>query len=212
MHRWLPTRHFSCTYTTNRPRNPLPYFFSRRQRRAAPKQKVVPLFTPSNLSGFLSFLSGMKNADIHTTFGAAYIGIIASSLYESNRFSTTKTNVVFPVAFLASFRCNVTPTTTGILWIDLSTRCWCVLDHQPGGSFSHQPLFCLIRWECYGSYSITSRLALKTHPFLRLLEAAHSILISHFFYHYVIINWGNTLAIVTQPIVWSVVLRPRYSP
>lgn len=40
----------------------------------------------------------------------------------------------------------------------------------------------------------------------RLLEAAHSVLIGHFFYHYVIINWGDALAIVTQPIVWSVLL------
>ena len=30
MHRWLPTRHFSCTYTTNHLTTPLPHFFSRR--------------------------------------------------------------------------------------------------------------------------------------------------------------------------------------
>lgn len=38
----------------------------------------------------------------------------------------------------------------------------------------------------------------------RLLEAAHSFLISHFFYHYVIANWGQTIVILTEPIVWSV--------
>ena len=45
-----------------------------------------------------------------------------------------------PAASSASFRCNVTPTTTGTLWIDHSTRCWYVLDHQVERSFSHQHL------------------------------------------------------------------------
>ena len=41
-------------------------------------------------------------------------------------------------------------------------------------------------------------------PLSRVLEATHSFLISHFFYHYVIVNWGRTIVIITEPIVWSV--------
>lgn len=39
-----------------------------------------------------------------------------------------------------------------------------------------------------------------------MLEAAHSFCSWHFFYHYVIDDWGKTLALVTEPIVWLVVL------
>ena len=45
MHRWLPTRHASCTYTTNHPTSPSLTSSPdarRRLRRAASKQKVVP--------------------------------------------------------------------------------------------------------------------------------------------------------------------------
>ena len=126
-------------------------------------------------------------------------------------FLPLQANVSCPsAASSAYFRCNVTPTTTGTLWIGHSTRSWYVLDRQLKRSFSHQFPFHPTRLQYCGSYSITNPLAPKTYPFPRLLEAAHSILISHFFYHYVIINWGNTLAIVTQPIVWSVVLRSRH--
>ena len=42
-------------------------------------------------------------------------------------------------------------------------------------------------------------------PLFRLLEGGHSFLICHFFYHYVFIHWGQTLLILTEPIVWSVI-------
>lgn len=47
---------------------------------------------------------------------------------------------------------------------------------------------------------------LATYLSHRLLEAAHSFCSWHFFYHYVIDDWGKTLALVTEPIVWLVVL------
>ena len=80
--------------------------------------------------------------NIHTTFGVAYIGITVSTLYESIYFSAVDPGLQaneshFAVASSASFRCNVTPTTTGTLWIDRSTRYWYALDHPDQGSSSH---------------------------------------------------------------------------
>jgi len=112
MQRWLPTRLFSCTYTTdprkNSPPPPSSYLDAcRRQRRAVSKRKVVQgdpsLFVSQQLlkrsfpsffpfSFFLSFYN-MKNVDIHTTFGAAFIGITSSSLYAS-------TALLSPVVYL----------------------------------------------------------------------------------------------------------------
>jgi len=42
---------------------------------------------------------------------------------------------------------------------------------------------------------------------LWLLEAAHSFCSWHFFYHYVIEDWGKTLALVTEPIVWTLAVQ-----
>lgn len=50
------------------------------------------------------------------------------------------------------------------------------------------------------------------NPLFRLLEAAHSVLICHFFYHYVIVYWGQTLVVLKEPIVWSVISTFRGFP
>lgn len=88
------------------PRKPLPYFFSRRPPTTAkgsikaegrprsslssPPPSLRSVHFPPFFSRFLSFpSSGMQGANIHTTFGAAFIGIMISSLYESNRPSIT---------------------------------------------------------------------------------------------------------------------------
>ncbi|KAF9648175.1 hypothetical protein BDM02DRAFT_3096964 [Thelephora ganbajun] len=95
----------------------------------------------------------MHNANIHNTFGAAFIGITASSF-------------IFGI---------------------LSMQCYTYYHRYP----LDRPF-----------YKILVRLTLSP----RMLEATHSALISHFFYYYVIVNWGMTLAIIKQPIIWSVIL------
>ena len=153
MHRWLPTGHFSCTYTTNH--LPTPSLTSpaarRRQRRAASKQKVVPgrpslrsfqpfgaaislLFSPS----VLPFLFPVCRAPTSTP-PSGQPSSASSLLHCASQigFLPLHTNVSRPAAASsASFRCNVTPTTTGTLWIDRSTRYWYVLDQQVKRSFS----------------------------------------------------------------------------
>lgn len=156
----------------------------------------------------------MPAASLDSTFGAAFFGISASSLYE---FKLTCRGVLDCrlIGRVRFFCCSI----FGIL----SMQCYTYYHRYPldrpfykilvrirsgpaRGSFSHQFSFRSIRWECYGSYW-------QSHPVLsqdlflspRLLEATHSALISHFFYHYVIVNWGKTLVILTEPIIWSVI-------
>ena len=155
MYRWLPTRHFSCTYTTNHPTTPLPHFFSRRPPTTAKgciKQKVVPLFRSLQAFGvaisllfspsLFPFLFPVCRAPTSTPPSGQPSS--ASSLlhcaYRINLLPPQANVPCSPAASSASFRCNVTPTTTGTLWIDHSTRCWYVLDHQVERSFSHQHL------------------------------------------------------------------------
>jgi hypothetical protein len=71
-------------------------------------------------------------------------------------------------------------------------------------------IFGILSMQCYTYYH---RYPLD-RPFYKilvgvlwLLEATHSALISHFFYHYVITNWGETLVVLTQPIVWSLAVQ-----
>jgi len=209
------------------PHNPPPLTSSpdarQRQRRAASSRRssqVVPLFVPSKLSDrpFLSFFLLVSFLSFFRYEGRRHPHHLWGSLHRHHRFFIVRVKSAFYHSMLT---CHVPPQHLRHPF-DAMLH---LLPPVPSGStilqdtgtysitksndLSHTSF--LIRWECYGSYSMANRLTLKTHPSPRLLEAAHSVLISHFFYHYVIINWGNTLAIVTQPIVWSVVLRPQDS-
>lgn len=120
---------------------------------------------------------------------------------------------LFTVASSASSRLSVTSTTNGTPWIEDFTRYWCVPDHlaeefshtgprsiPSGGSFMVRDGY-TSGWPPPGPQSSEPDLS------RRLLEAAHSVCSWHFFYHYVIEDWGRTLALITEPIVWSVLYR-----
>jgi len=67
----------------------------------------------------------------------------------------------FAVASSGSFRCSVTHTTTGILWIDRFTRYWCVSRSLSGKEFSHTgpPSIggsAMVRAECLPGFALTT--------------------------------------------------------
>lgn len=93
----------------------------------------------------------MVPTTLHNTFGAAFVGVIASSF-------------VFGI---------------------LSMQCYSYYDRYPLDRPFYKILVAVL-W---------------------LLEAAHSFCSWHFFYHYVIEDWGKTLVIATQPIVWTLAVQ-----
>jgi len=70
--------------------------------------------------------------------------------------------------------------------------------------------FGILSMQCYiyyERYPLDRRFYKILVGVLWLLEAAHSICSWHFFYHYVIQYWGKTLAIATEPIVWTLAVQ-----
>lgn len=93
----------------------------------------------------------MVATTLHNTFGAAFVGVIASSF-------------VFGI---------------------LSMQCYSYYDRYP----LDRPFYKILV------------------AALWLLEAGHSFCSWHFFYHYVIEEWGNSLVIVTEPIIWTLAVQ-----
>lgn len=84
----------------------------------------------------------------YNTFGAAFVGLIASTLCVENipstvgrRFGVLIDGLPFSAAYLVFSRCSVTFTTDATLRTDDFTRYWCeLLDYLVKGFFSpHYP-------------------------------------------------------------------------
>lgn len=71
-------------------------------------------------------------------------------------------------------------------------------------------VFGIFSMQCYvyyDRYRLDRRFYKILVAVLWLLEAGHSVCSWHFFYHYVIEEWGKSLAIVTQPIIWTLAVQ-----
>lgn len=71
-------------------------------------------------------------------------------------------------------------------------------------------VFGIFSMQCYiyyDRYPLDRRFYKILVAVLWLLEAAHSCCSGHFFYHYVIEEWGRSLVIATQPIIWTLAFQ-----